>query len=94
MEEVLFILSQEHYNAIGVLNEINIKKIDLIVVKLNTDGTFGNSKPCTNCLKTLFLSGINIGRIYYSTVDRGIIYENFSIINSNVITSGRRRSMK
>ena len=48
-----------------------LKKVDLLVVRINRGGSLGNSKPCVHCL--LLLSeklpdkGYQVANVYYST---------------------------
>lgn len=41
-----------------------MKKVDLIVIKVQSNREFGNSRPCFNCLKLMKIVGIR--KIYYS----------------------------
>lgn len=52
-------------------NESNrIKKLDLLVIRVNKSGGLGNSKPCIHCLWLLSdllpKRGYNVSRVYYS----------------------------
>jgi hypothetical protein len=42
-----------------------MKKLDLIVIRINKLGTLSNSRPCYNCLK--MMQDIGIKKIYYSS---------------------------
>lgn len=51
----------------------NLKKVDLLVIKVSITGKLGSSKPCYNCLTKLSLSlpekGYKLNKVYYSTRD-------------------------
>lgn len=42
-----------------------VKGATLYVVRVNKDGTLGNSKPCKNCTK--FIVKLGIRKVIYST---------------------------
>lgn len=54
----------------------NLKKIDLLVIKVSITGKLGSSKPCYNCLMKLCLTlpekGYKLNKIYYSTREGNI----------------------
>ena len=50
------------------------KKLDLIVIRVNTDGDLCISRPCYNCLS--MMKAVNIRRVYYVDSNRNIVYEN------------------
>ena len=72
-------------------------KIDILVVRMTKCGVLGNSRPCKNCIKRLIAHSmkynIQIKRIYYSTEDGTIEYENFqNMLNSEktYVSTGNR----
>jgi cytidine deaminase len=81
-------------NAIYKLNKIkyrnNIKRINLIVIRINRNGILGESRPCEDCLKMLQISGFIIKHIYYSTKNGTIIRETFS----NMLYNSKTRRSK
>lgn len=50
-----------------------MKKVDLIVVKIQKTGLLGNARPCMNCLNLMKTVGIK--KIYYSILPDKIICE-------------------
>ena len=54
------------------------RKLDLIVIKLTKTGQLGESRPCHNCLRRLYESGVNIKHVYYSTSKGTMEKENFN----------------
>lgn len=49
-----------------------LKRIDLLVIRVNRGGTVGNSKPCEQCIKRLSMLpkfGYNLDTVYYSNVN-------------------------
>jgi deoxycytidylate deaminase len=55
-------------------NKKNIKNCDLIVVRVNNDGTaFKNSRPCNQCINKLLKLGIS--KVYYSDSNGEMVYE-------------------
>ena len=46
------------------------KRVDLLVIRVNRNGSFGNSKPCLHCIWLLSQKlperGYSIGRVYFS----------------------------
>ena len=82
---------KNHYNSrnisignsthaeVACLNKLtnNIKSIDLIILRVKSNGTLGNSKPCSGCmifmLKNIKLRKLNIVNIYYSNEFGNII---------------------
>ncbi|AYV85889.1 MAG: cytidine and deoxycytidylate deaminase [Solivirus sp.] len=64
------------------------KRIYLIVVRLNKNGNFINSKPCNSCIHALKRS--NITRIYYTNDKSQIVYEPTNLINNEHECSGNR----
>lgn len=55
-------------------NHQTAKKLDLIVIRVNTEGDLCISRPCYNCLN--MMKAVNIRRVYYVNNDREIVYEN------------------
>jgi hypothetical protein len=57
----------------------NLKKIDLLVIRVSKNGQFGNSKPCIHCIlnlsKNLPDKGYTLQDVYY-TDERGDIIAN------------------
>jgi len=47
----------------GALN--NVKKLDLLVMRVTKIGDIGNARPCHNCLK--MMKDIGIKKVFYST---------------------------
>ena len=45
--------------------EKTIKKLDLIVIRINRDGIIGKSRPCYNCLD--MMRAVGIKKVYYTT---------------------------
>ena len=62
--------------GIFVANKDVLKKVDLIVVRVNKEGSLCISRPCCNCLK--MMKAVNIRRVYYIDNARNIVYENVS----------------
>jgi hypothetical protein len=54
-----------------------LNNIDIVVVRLKNNGTYGNSKPCAACLNKLNMcapvKGYRIRRIYYSDENGEIV---------------------
>jgi hypothetical protein len=54
----------------------HLKKVDLLVIRVNRSGTMGNSKPCVHCIYMLAQKlpekGYSLARIYYSDEKGGI----------------------
>ena len=48
-------------------------KVNLLVIRCKKDKTLGNSKPCINCLKSIYIDirrkGYKINKIYFSDDD-------------------------
>ncbi len=67
-------------------------KINLLVIKLSSDCSFSNSKPCFHCVKYLKKKSkqLNISKVYYST-NNGIVCENLNDMTSDFVSSGFRR---
>lgn len=68
-----------------------IKKIDLLVIRVNNSGRMTNSRPCYHCMKymTHHLYRYKIRYIYYST-DDGIVCHKFKDLQIlNHISRGR-----
>jgi len=53
-----------------------LKKVDLIVVRVNKEGGLCISRPCCNCLS--MMKAVNIRRVYYVDNTGNIVYENVS----------------
>jgi hypothetical protein len=53
-----------------------LKKIDLLVIRVNKTGTYGNSKPCIHCILNLYKNlpekGYSLRDVYY-TNEQGTI---------------------
>ncbi len=43
----------------------NVKKLDLIVLRITKEGNIGNARPCFNCLN--MMKDIGIKKVYYTT---------------------------
>lgn len=70
-------LQYDRIKSKWVLNNIKVKKVDLIVMRITADGEVANSRPCYNCLKMMNLIGIK--KVYYTTgVKNELICENIS----------------
>jgi hypothetical protein len=71
------------------------KKMDLMVVRVSKTGKLGMSRPCTNCIKSMCSSDVQIVTIYYSTEAGEIAREKFhemkNIQTSYISTAFRRR---
>lgn len=65
------------------INTKTIKKtiVDLVVIKINHNGTLGLSKPCQKCLDHMKkIRGYKIRNIHYSCKDGSIQCEKFNSI--------------
>jgi hypothetical protein len=66
----------------------NVKKLDLMVVRVTKMGDIGNARPCHNCLK--MMKDIGIKKVFYSTgEDENIVCEhvrNMVSIQSSSVT--------
>lgn len=72
-------------------------KFDLYVVRISKEGYYGSSRPCYHCLVRLIKSGVNIRDVYYSTDDRTIVKEKFTLMLHSPLTnvsSGYRRDKR
>ena len=49
------------------------KQLDLVVIRIKSDNTLGNSRPCYNCLN--MMKAVNIKRIYYIDKDGDMVSE-------------------
>ena len=56
-----------------------LSKTDIMVFRKSSSG-IRNSKPCSDCIKTM--KKLNIRRVYYSTDDGCLVYEKVSDIYS------------
>jgi hypothetical protein len=61
-------------DGIFVANKDVLKKVDLIVVRVNKEGSLCISRPCCNCLS--MMKAANIRRVYYVDKTGNIVYEN------------------
>jgi len=79
---------------------INLKKcepVDFLVIRLNSLGNLGSSRPCKDCLIRLNRSGLNIRYVYYSDNNGSIIKERFADMfdsPSTYISSGNKQRKK
>jgi len=66
----------------------NVKKLDLLVMRVTKMGDIGNARPCYNCLK--MMKDIGIKKVFYSTgEDENIVCEhvrNMVSIQSSSVT--------
>ena len=66
----------------------NVKKLDLLVMRVTKIGEIGNARPCHNCLK--MMKDIGIKKVFYSTgEDENIVCEhvrNMVSIQSSSVT--------
>ena len=66
----------------------NVKKLDLLVIRVTKMGDIGNARPCHNCLK--MMKDIGIKKVFYSTgEDENIVCEhvrNMVSIQSSSVT--------
>jgi hypothetical protein len=77
--------------AIHSLKQKKIKKIDIIVIRINKTGHLCESKPCMNCMKILRNSGVYIDNIYCSTAIRTIECIKFDKVHANHVSRGWKR---
>lgn len=72
----------------------HIKKVDLIVVRINKTNFFSNSKPCMKCLEKIrympIKKGYKIKNIYYSNEKGNIIKCKTNKLETNHISYGYR----
>ncbi len=61
------------------------KKLDLIVLRFGSDKKLCSSRPCYNCLKSLYSHGLKIENVYYSNNDE-ILKEKFSYMIHSKLT--------
>lgn len=52
-------------NALRVITLRDLEKSELLVVRIKLDGTLGNSKPCSGCMRAI--EHFNLRTVYYST---------------------------
>lgn len=68
--------------------EKSIKKLDLLVIRINRDGIIGKSRPCYNCLD--MMRAVGIKKVYYTSGNNNeLICENVKdmiSIESSTIT--------
>ncbi len=72
------------------------QELDMFVVRFSNDGKLCESRPCYNCLRTLYGTNIRIKNVYYSTKGH-IVKEKFSnMLESNLtkLTSATRRKLR
>jgi tRNA(Arg) A34 adenosine deaminase TadA len=65
-----------------------LKKIDLVVIRVNASGKLMNSRPCLYCLQ--LMKAVGIRNVYYSTPET-IVKESVKTMVSTHITSGWRK---
>ena len=54
--------------SLGRLKESKLSGLSITVIRVKKDGTFGNSKPCSNCMPMLMDCPF-ISEVYWSTDD-------------------------
>ncbi len=59
-----------------------LKKIDMLVVRVNHGGTLGNSKPCFKCISDLYKKlpkkGYILDTVYYTDRFHNVVSKKFS----------------
>jgi len=61
-------------------NRCENNKTDLYVVRIRTDGMYGNAKPCFECMNAI--RGAGIRRVYYTTDEQTLKRENVKEMTS------------
>ena len=51
-------------NALKKIHVNDLKKCELVIIRINKNGDFLNSKPCDNCAR--IIKNYNIKKIFYS----------------------------
>lgn len=73
------------------LNHKKIKKFNILVIRLGTDITFGNSKPCLYCLEYLHRFYNQCKYVYYSTGnEREIKREKLNTIKTEHVSKSKK----
>ena len=69
-------------------------QVDILVIRISTDGKLINSKPCLHCIKYLKRKNnqLKINKIYYSN-DNKIVCESLFEIDTEYITRGMKELM-
>jgi hypothetical protein len=81
----------------SVRDSRNLKKCDILVIRVSSTGKLGQSRPCYHCLQSLSVCDIKIRYIYYSTSFGTITREKFDGMLSSELTlmsSGWRKFAK
>ena len=56
-------------------------KVDLVVIRVNKSGGYGNSKPCLHCILTLSQNlpkkGYQLCSVYYTNEEGGVVCSRF-----------------
>lgn len=58
--------------------KIKNRKVNLVVIRVNSENKFMESRPCHHCMESLKKSGININKLYFSTCEGTIECVNFN----------------
>lgn len=74
-------------NAINMLKNKKNKNLDILIIRINSNGTLQMSKPCSHCICKLKKNGIR--KVYYSNNNK-IICEDLDNITSNHISSSEK----
>jgi deoxycytidylate deaminase len=72
-------------------------KLDIMVVRLSKNGTFGYSRPCRNCIMRLMRCNLQINNVYYTDIKGTIKMEKLSTMLDSSLTklsSGDRKKKK
>lgn len=74
------------FNKLSKRSNLNIKAIDLFVIRLNSISQLGESRPCYHCLCMMEKCGYKINNVYYSTNEGIIMKEKFSGMKNSELT--------
>jgi tRNA(Arg) A34 adenosine deaminase TadA len=65
---------------------IDLSSYTIVVIRLGSDGTFKNSRPCSHCVNVLKF--YNIKKVVYSSEDGLLITEKIKTMDSMHVSSG------
>jgi hypothetical protein len=59
------------------IKKVKNKKVDLVVLRVDSNNIFKDSRPCYHCMESLKKSNININKLYFSVSNGTIECVNF-----------------
>lgn len=69
-------------------------KIEMIIFREKSDGTFGMAKPCAHCVekikKAVYVYGFNIKRVTYSIDDGTFVSCSVDELENDYLTAGAK----